>query len=216
MIDRRRALLTQKKGGRLPSGYQEVEWIESHGNEFVNTELGLDLSQEWVVKAQISSDNGYWWNLFDYYGEQIKFDVRYVRISWVRFGSTSEYQYPPNNSSSPLVGFNTSPRIIRISNGALIIQKELTADEYVYNWTPATTISQNDKVKIPKQGAQYKIFEVVVNQMQIKKLQLIPCYRKSDGVIGMYDLCGSICTLTGTPFYINAGTGTFTTGADVN
>ena len=38
--------------------------------------------------------------------------------------------------------------------------------------------------------------------------ELIPCYRKSDGVIGMYDTARNI-------FLTNAGTGTFTKGADV-
>jgi hypothetical protein len=37
----------------------------------------------------------------------------------------------------------------------------------------------------------------------------IPCYRKSDNVIGLYDLVNNV-------FYTNAGTGTFLKGADVN
>lgn len=37
---------------------------------------------------------------------------------------------------------------------------------------------------------------------------LVPCYRKSDGVIGMYDLARSI-------FLTSAGSGSFTKGADV-
>ncbi len=36
----------------------------------------------------------------------------------------------------------------------------------------------------------------------------IPCYRKQDGVIGMYDLANDV-------FYTNAGTGTFLKGANV-
>lgn len=36
----------------------------------------------------------------------------------------------------------------------------------------------------------------------------IPCYRKSDDVIGLYDLVSK-------QFYTNQGTGTFTKGADV-
>ncbi len=47
-------------------------------------------------------------------------------------------------------------------------------------------------------------------------MDLVPCYRKSDGVIGMYDLCGNVCPLTGTAFFINAGTSSFTKGSDVN
>ena len=37
---------------------------------------------------------------------------------------------------------------------------------------------------------------------------LVPCYRKSDGVIGMYDLARKT-------FLTNVGTGNFTKGADV-
>lgn len=36
---------------------------------------------------------------------------------------------------------------------------------------------------------------------------LVPCIRLPDYKPGMYDACGSICPLTGTPFYINSGTG---------
>lgn len=36
---------------------------------------------------------------------------------------------------------------------------------------------------------------------------LVPAVRVSDSKPGMYDLCGSICPLTNTPFYINSGTG---------
>ena len=39
-------------------------------------------------------------------------------------------------------------------------------------------------------------------------LELIPCYRKSDNVIGLYDMVGGT-------FYTNNGTGTFTKGDDV-
>lgn len=39
-------------------------------------------------------------------------------------------------------------------------------------------------------------------------LNLIPCYRITDSVIGMYDIVNNV-------FYTNAGSGTFTKGADV-
>ena len=41
--------------------------------------------------------------------------------------------------------------------------------------------------------------------------KFVPCIRKSDNKPGLYDLCGSICPLTGNSFYINAGTGEFVT-----
>lgn len=36
---------------------------------------------------------------------------------------------------------------------------------------------------------------------------MIPVVRNSDDKPGMYDLCGSVCGLTETPFYVNHGTG---------
>jgi hypothetical protein len=43
----------------------------------------------------------------------------------------------------------------------------------------------------------------------------VPCYRKSDGVVGLYDRCGSICQQSGTPFYVNIEDGAFEKGPDV-
>lgn len=44
----------------------------------------------------------------------------------------------------------------------------------------------------------------------------VPCVRKSDGAIGLYDKCKSICSLTNTPFYINAAdVGGFLAGGNV-
>ena len=43
----------------------------------------------------------------------------------------------------------------------------------------------------------------------------VPCYRKADNVVGLYDLCGSICPQTNTPFYINLESGHFGKGDDV-
>lgn len=44
---------------------------------------------------------------------------------------------------------------------------------------------------------------------------VITCYRKSDGAGGFYDISGSICPLTGTPFYCNAGSGYFMIGDEI-
>ena len=38
--------------------------------------------------------------------------------------------------------------------------------------------------------------------------EFIPCYRKSDSVIGLYDIVNDV-------FYTNSGTGTFSKGANV-
>lgn len=53
-----------------------------------------------------------------------------------------------------------------------------------------------------------KIYGFTMEYEDTEILHLIPCYRKSDDVIGMYDTVGKV-------FYTNNGTGTFTKGGDL-
>lgn len=57
-------------------------------------------------------------------------------------------------------------------------------------------------------GGASRIYNFEILNGENTKLQLIPCYRKSDSEIGMYD------TVSGT-FYTNAGSSTFVKGDDV-
>ena len=52
------------------------------------------------------------------------------------------------------------------------------------------------------------IYECAIWDNNILLKKFIPCYRKSDDVIGMYDVVNGV-------FYTNAGTGTFTKGNDI-
>ena len=59
----------------------------------------------------------------------------------------------------------------------------------------------------------YPHFKLTLNGNLVR--DYIPGYRKTDNAGGMYDLQGSICPDTGTPFYPFSGTGTITFGNDV-
>ena len=53
-----------------------------------------------------------------------------------------------------------------------------------------------------------RIYQLKFTVNGIVEADFVPCYRKSDNVAGMYDLIGK-------QFLTNAGTGTFTVGADI-
>lgn len=55
-------------------------------------------------------------------------------------------------------------------------------------------------------SAKFYRFKLIVNDIPVR--DLIPCYRKSDNVIGMYDIINN-------NFYTNAGTGSFTKGSNL-
>jgi hypothetical protein len=63
-------------------------------------------------------------------------------------------------------------------------------------------------LKATIKGEKYTIIE---NDVLMR--YLIPCYRKSDGVRGFYDLAAGE---NDKKFYTNIGSGTFAKGADVN
>ena len=56
--------------------------------------------------------------------------------------------------------------------------------------------------------SQIKLYSLQRYKQGVLTLNLVPCYRVSDGVIGLYD------TVSET-FFTNAGTGTFSKGSDV-
>jgi hypothetical protein len=56
-------------------------------------------------------------------------------------------------------------------------------------------------------GCACRLYGLTIYHYDNKVHELIPCYRKSDGVIGLYDAAGG-------KFYTNEGTGSFTKGPD--
>ena len=54
-----------------------------------------------------------------------------------------------------------------------------------------------------------KIYSVKFSEQGNLLRDMIPCYRKTDNVAGMYDIVNDV-------FYTNQGTGVFAVGADIN
>ena len=79
-----------------------------------------------------------------------------------------------------------------------------------------TLFALNRNAGIAYPNAGNKCFLAKFYDRNVLMRHFVPCVRESDGKPGMYDLCGSICPLTDSPFYTNAGTGEFLVGPDVN
>ena len=56
---------------------------------------------------------------------------------------------------------------------------------------------------------EYRVYSFKAYEYDVLIRDMIPCYRKADQVIGMYDLVNDV-------FYTNSGSGTFYKGPDVN
>lgn len=77
-------------------------------------------------------------------------------------------------------------------------------------------VEENDTFyyNLPEEYQQVEYIEITKNQyidtngIDESELKLVPCYRKSDNEIGMYDMFSG-------NFYTNAGTGKFSKGSDI-
>lgn len=189
---------------RLPNEYQEVEYVQSSGTQYIDT--GVKLSSADTVKAKFEitarpSDYNYRdgvYGTMETQGGTNTFFVLLMRDpNQARVGSST------NQVSSTNLALNTIYDTT-LSNGTYI------ENGTTYTFTPHSgfTFTTNcwffrrNQTSMLATSAKFYSFEIV------GKFKGIPCYRKSDNVIGFYDLISET-------FFTNAGTGDFTKGNDV-
>lgn len=212
-------MLKQGGGGHnLPSMYQEVEWIKTERSEtgtYIYPNILLD-SNDWGLKI-INKQDG----RSTYFG-YISVGGWYQNSLYVGAGGTTGYLVGGFiNAISDLRDYTGTKNVMEINfknSGKQIINGVTVADG-------VTSAKQSARVYILAfyygsaiRGGSYGILEeLAISRGDNVILDLIPCYRKSDNVIGMYDLAGTICPLTDTPFYVSAGPNSnFLIGPDVN
>lgn len=220
-MDRRRALMAVAKKSRLPREYQEVEYLEGHGTEYIALDFPLE------------------------FGETVSFDIRFLssyspvvitgsapalfglaqtnprRAIYTRIGKNNDAQIyavaTSSNSVSNYVAttFNAAPfktyTYVRDESGyyTYLDGFKFFTPNSEPAFTPTTLypfiFAQNGY------GSPSRILGEGVGIHEVKisdKFYSISCYRKSDSKPGMYDLVNNV-------FYTNQGTGEFDIGDPV-
>lgn len=210
LLARRREMLG--RAARLPSAYQEVEYIESTGTQAILTDIPCQLPIRTDVDILFPEPNDSYFCGTRYGNIRICMAGNYLStIQWA-FGT-----YRMTNR----INWRTRYMITSyLKNGYQhIYNNDGTADqEYNYTLSDAEisgmdgylglfAMRYNDTQSFA-QFAKARCYGVRISNDNGLLGEFIPCYRKSDGEIGMYD------TVSKT-FYTNAGTGTFLKGADV-
>ncbi len=190
-----------RPSGRLPSAYQEVEYIESTSawpriNTWV-TPNQTTVSQVKVMNLSVTWDTIYWYNIWDdnsdyrlfNYGSSIYWDCYSQRIAWSSFAANTLYEFEVWN--------NYVKNVWASSN--LLTWTTLSS----FTWTSTITLNRSNGGTSLNRWYYVKIW----NNGELVR-DLVPCYRKNDTVIGMYDLVNDT-------FYTNAWSGSFLKWWDV-
>lgn len=201
LMARRRALLAVRKAG-LPSEYQEVEWIGTQSiNDYIIT--NIPTNSNGVLRAVIDcrgsahqfcfgNANGSTYKGFNIYADGGKaFTVYPSKERICSIANVIEISVALNNGTAT-----------GTANG-----EQFTLSYNAGDSNPYSIFRCNAYLINPTYG-KYKLIELSFETDGGTTYNFIPCYRKNDGVIGVFDIENSV-------FYTNAGTGTFTKGADV-
>lgn len=188
----------------LPSEYQQVAYIESDGKSWIDTgvigKTGLHIVTEmgYVTPTNVtalfgSRDPRFYVTLYP----SANFDFAY--------NSDNSISISPENRKIYNIDFDTSTRPARFGiDGIYYVQSNNQVDTnrnvYIFCFNRNGFASAFSK-------SIFKSMTIADENGELLR-NFVPCYRKSDGEIGMYDLVNGV-------FYTNSGSGTFIKGEDV-
>ena len=195
---------------RIPSIYQEVQYLQSNGNQFIDT--GIVPNTNTKSDVIIVPDGSVHANCVPF-GSETTWESNMYGL-WLT--SQAEYMGIFANEAGVFNGSNNA-NISRIT----IINKVITAYEgnTQYSKSFSGTFTGTKSIYLFRLGrvdgqaegnAQIRIGSAQFWQNgSTLTADLIPVYRKSDNIAGMWDAVRRT-------FYTNAGSGSFTVGPDVN
>lgn len=207
-------LTLTKCKGELPGEYQQVEYIESTGTQYIDTGLKSNQISKVSMDFEFTSMDKTYNLLFgsqqNVNGQQVRnqFNMTPTKISFTNgIGSACVFDVAKT--------INTNTRYYFIgnfgTNGSFNINGEVTEckgdgaysslNAYIFCYNYLGNASLHSKIKL---------YELKTWDMSGKlSRHYIPCYRKSDNAIGLYDLVNDM-------FYTNSGTGVFLKGLDAS
>lgn len=199
---RRRLMCVQQHGG-LPAGYQEVEYIESTGTQYIITDIIPNNSIG--VYAKVSTNDVV--NNSNIIGSKGTGDSRFfvgikeetANYGWNNFFKTNLSVSPNVIYTIELNYYNSRVGVLNNEVGFTItnnLSSKATRPVYIFavNWEGT-----------PNGKSIMKLYELKLTEGATIKHNFVPCYNINSGVIGLYDTVNDV-------FYTNAGSGEFLYG----
>lgn len=193
----------------LPVEYQQVEYIESTGTQYIDTGIKTNtttsryetkISPSLVSGAMCifgtrnsSSTNQSSMNVFVIDGT--------FRLDWLYGAMGNSVKNISSNTEYTI----SITRGLATINNVNYVSGENTSIDSSYTFYVGNL---NNAGSVYSKGFSGKIYYSKLYNNNILVFDGVPCYRKSDNEIGMYDLVSNT-------FFTNAGKGTFTAGAEI-
>ena len=206
------------QSGTMPSTYQQVEWIEAASGVGAYLDLGIQFDK--AAKMEIG--------VYTYAQNTQTFGAA-ENSGKLRCMMTLPYQVSGTIRTATFYGSTGSAYIERtmqlnngyeeiefsLKKGSIFAKSKITGYTASYTTQGEYTMTSNllllgqNYNGTPRYAGTRRVYYFkYYDKNDTLICDLIPCYRKSDGVIGMYDIVRK-------QFLTNKGSGSFTKGADV-
>ena len=197
----------------LPSEYQAVEYIESTGTQYIDTGFKHNNNTTIEVDTIYSPENGIASVIF---GAREVISNLNKNAFFTGKASASGFSYASVYNNSAIATEKTEDFYANRRKYKLDKNISYIDDNVVATFTNETFVSSyNDYIFALNSMntailfSKMKLYGCKIYNNNILVRNFIPCYRKSDNVIGLYDLVNNV-------FYTNQGTGTFAKGNNVS
>ena len=202
----------------LPSAYQQVDYIQCSGTQWIDTWYTYTNPNK--IKYELSYNLTASPDQFSYFGSRLQ-TWTWDWFSWIPYGwaiysnTTSFWSISASTNTNYVLSVEFTPSnntstVVQYTNGTKTYDQTYTNSSYIpptqtqhiwlfcdINWSWSAI-----------QLASMKAYSFKIWDTDILVRDFVPCYRKSDNVIGMYDLVNN-------QFYTNSWSWTFSKGNDV-
>jgi hypothetical protein len=205
-------IYTESGQGRLPREYQEVEYIETTGAQWINTNLfsWTNIQTEvkiWITDARMNMPIFWCYTNAPY--SSWYYHLTPYDNAWYCWWDGWELHWWSLNFSV----WQTYEIVYNDENGYLNVDWNNIISVSWTTWYPWSTLwiaqrwTNHDWCAAPRY--RYYYFKMYNKTIWQYERDFVPCYRKADWVIWMYDLVNN-------QFYTNSWTWTFTKWPNVN
>ena len=187
---------------RLPADYQEVEYIESTGTQYIDTGVNGTAKGTYEIKFNMLGKEAISYEqYFAGDGTSNKTGKLFTHTS------NSCVNIQTNGTSTKLFNIENVVHTVSVTDTAVLVDGVSKTSYTPGAWGTLTYYVFNAHGE-PNLMSSMRLYYLKMYSDGVLVRNFIPCYRKSDNVAGLYDL------VNGT-FYTNAGSGTFTIGNEV-
>jgi len=187
---------------RLPSAYQEVEYIQSSWTQYIDTWINYSNCPTPLVELRFKTndiyDNGIIW----FWNGSSKWWLFWCSLNKFKFTAQSTWPSDYIDADDLWHTFKNTSSSWNIDNGSSISTNATMWTSWYNIW-----LFKANNYSLTSSNL-YISYCKIYSSNGVLMRNFVPCYRKSDWVIWLYDLANS-------QFYTNSWTGTFSKGNDV-